>query len=200
MKKLKGIDSITAEHLHAIVVNQFDKYWRYYLMWNERSDLARDDPKKFIELESKSGSAMWDDPPEGWSERDLFIWSKGYVHARQVECANISGTMDLMSFISKKLINKDYGFRDGMPSIEQIKRHEFNGFWIIKVKDTDEDSFEPYYPIFHALSIIDNRIRFWDDDIRNWKIYLKKNMKKVLSTIPIDRDFLPVSWNALNDK
>ena len=34
------------------------------------------------------GHAMWDDPPDGYSERDLLIWSRGYLHAESVHLGN----------------------------------------------------------------------------------------------------------------
>lgn len=198
MKKLKAMDAITIKQFDNIVKHQNDIYWRYYLMWSKHSDLADEDPKEFIKLESKSGSAMWDDPPEGWSERDLFIWSKGYVHGRSVECSNISGMMEHLSNTSDRLINKDYGFRDGMPSIKQIERLGcVFRYWVLQCKDTSEDSFIPYYPIFYILEVKDGKIRYLDDATGKWKIYLKKEMRKIISSMPVDENLIPVSWNML---
>jgi len=35
------------------------------------------------------GHAVWDDPPEGWTKKDLAQWSRGYLYGREIVARNI---------------------------------------------------------------------------------------------------------------
>ena len=62
-----------------------------------------------LELESKNGElsredvfsmmdghAVFDDPPKGWTKRDLAMYGRGYLHAEAVQHLNDSGVLDMM--------------------------------------------------------------------------------------------------------
>ncbi len=201
MKKLKEVASMTIELFHNYVKNQADKYWRYYIMWYNHCDLAESDPDKFIKQESESGSAMWDDPPEDWNERDLYIWSKGYARGREVECGNVHGIMKQLESLSAKLLNTDYGFRDGMPSIEEVEIHGyFVGFWMFLYKNPDKNHFIPHYPMLYILQVKNNKIQHWSSENEKWEKIPEKDIQDLIKTMPVTVDGIPVSWKNLKKK
>lgn len=201
MAKLKKVNAMNVKLLHDIAKNYHDQYWRYYMMWYNHCDLADSDPKKFIKQESESGSAMWDDPPEDWSERDLYIWSKGYVHGRCVETGNVSGIMRIIEMHCKRLMNDDYGFRDGLPTVEQVNIHNQKtliGFWMLLIDHKSKNDMIPRYPMLYCMQVEKNKIRYWDGD--KWKNMTKKETKEIISSMPMSQTGIPVSWRSLQKK
>jgi len=203
MKKLTRTTALTIDLFHRIVKNQADKYWRYYMMWYDHGNLADNDPKEFIKRESNSGSAMWDDPPEDWSERDLYIWSKGYVSGREVETGNITGELKYLESLSSQLLNNDYGFKKGIPSLEQIEIHanrNFMGFWIVLIDNEKNNDFIHKFPVMNILQVAKNKIQIWEEDKGKWVNLTKKDQKRMLEFMPVDMTGIPSSWNNLKSR
>lgn len=40
------------------------------------------------------GHALWDDPPDGWTEKELLIWSRGYLYGRSIQACNDMAEME----------------------------------------------------------------------------------------------------------
>lgn len=208
MKKPKEVAAMTIKLFHDYVKNQADKYWRYYMMWYNYCDLADSDPKKFIKQESESGSAMWDDPPDNWSERDLYIWSKGYVRGREVECGNVHGIMRQLQSMVSEMMNKDYGFRDGLPTNDQVQAHTnrtLTGFWMLMIDNKKGgNDFIRSYPSLHTLQINDDKLQYWGVGGKKgegkWRNFTKKDKKEILSGMPLTTNGIPCSWDKLKMK
>lgn len=43
-----------------------------------------------------NGHANFDDPPPGWTKRDLAMYGRGYLHAEAVQHLNDAGVLDMM--------------------------------------------------------------------------------------------------------
>jgi len=52
-------------------------------VWRFPNDLTDHETKNLM-----LGHAMWDDPPKGWSRKDLVLWSKGYLYGRAIVGGN----------------------------------------------------------------------------------------------------------------
>jgi hypothetical protein len=200
MKKLKETAAMKVKLFNAMVRNHSEQYWRYYMMWHERGNLADTDLEKFTKLESESGSAMWDDPPEDWSERDLAIWSMGNAHGREVECGNVSGMMMQLEELSSELINNDYGFRKGIPTLNQVEMHAHRnlmGFWMVLIDNKGNDDFVTRFPVMEILQVAKDKIQIWDESKGKYINLTKKEQKRMLEFMPVNMGGMPSSWNKL---
>jgi len=198
----KEVNALTVELLYDILKQTYEKYWKDRMLWSRHEDLFDKDYDEFVKQESNSGFAMWDDPPEGWSERDLAIYSKGYAHGRCVETGNIHGVIRSLSWMAEELKRDEYGFRDGLPSTEQINSH-YNktllGFWQLMIKNENENetSFVHQFPVLYCLRVEEGKIQHFDDE---WKEFTEENKKRIITSMPTTTEGIPVSWESLTSK
>ena len=193
----EAVNAMTVRMLYEILKHTHEKYWRYYMMWFKHEDLFRDDYDAFVKHEKESGFAMWDDPPEGWTERDLAIYSKGYAHGRCVETGNISGVIRSLSWMAKELTREEFGFREGMPTVEQVDTHNQKtlvGFWQLMIDNHEHNDFVTQYPVLYCLQVKDGKIEYFDE---KWKEFTEEDRKKVLKSMPTTMEGIPVSWESL---
>ena len=194
-KNLTGLDAVTLEELHRMVSYHRETYWRYYMMWHEHWQLNDRDPDEFYKRESESGMAMFDDPPEGWTKDQLHKWSLGNTHGREVETGNIFGVLRHIECRMKQLLDKDnFGFRTECPTPNQVEAHccqSLIGMWILNYEVKDNDMI-PQAPISTCLEVKNGKIRYLDD--YKWRIFTKKEQKKIVSYMPLSQTGLPASW------
>jgi len=196
----KEVNALTTDLLHDILDETQEKYWKDYTYWRRHERLFDKDYDKFVKYEKESGSAFWDDPPEGWTEREMAIYSKGYAHGRSVETGNIQGVIRSLAWMAKELLNTDYGFRDGLPSIQQIDNHyqkTLLGFWQLMIKNEDGNSFVHQFPVLYCLRVEDDKIQHFDD---KWKEFTEENKKRIITSMPTTTEGIPVSWESITPK
>jgi len=193
-KNLAGLDAVTLEELHRIVSYHRESYWRYYMMWHNNWQLNDKDPDEFYRRESESGLAMFDDPPKGWTKDQLHKWALGNTHGREVETGNIFGVLRHIEWRLKQLLNKDkFGFRTECPTSHQVESHRCQsliGMWILNYKVKNNNMISQA-PLSTCLKVENGKIRYLDD---NWKIFTKKEQKKVVSYMPLSQTGMPSSW------
>ncbi len=199
MKKLKETAAMKIGFFNTMIKHHAEKYQRYSSLWHDRCDLGYADPEEFTKLERDSGSAMWDDPPEDWSERDLMIWSMGNAHGREVECMNASSMLYHLESLSSELTNNNYGFREGVPTLDQIEVHHNRnllGIWMIMIKHEGDD-FVRRYPVMMLLKVAKKKIQCWDGEKGKYVNLPKKDQKEMLEFMPVGDNGIPSSWNKL---
>jgi hypothetical protein len=199
MKKLKETAALKIGFFNTMIKHHAEKYLRYCSLWHDRCNLGHEDPEKFTKLESDSGSAMWDDPPEDWSERDLMIWSMGNAHGREVECMNASSMLYHLEHLSSELTNNNYGFREGVPTLDQIEVHSNRnllGIWMILIAHEGDD-FVRRYPVMMLLKVAKKKIQYWNDKTGKYANLTKKDQKEMLEFMPVGDGGIPSSWNKL---
>jgi hypothetical protein len=84
-KEKKMISKKFMAHLEAL-----SQKWMRYM--NVIPDKMTD---KDVE-KAMSGHAMFDDPPKGYTKRDLIMWGRGYLHAEAVQTYNAGATIDML--------------------------------------------------------------------------------------------------------
>lgn len=195
-KSLTGLDAVTLEELHRIISYQRETYWRYNMMWHRNGELDRKDPEEFYRRESNSGLAMFDDPPEGWTEDQLHKWALGNTHGREVETGNIFGVLRNIEWRLEQLLDKDrFGFRKECPIPHQVEAHccrSLIGMWILNYKVKDNDMISQA-PVSVCLETKNGKIRYLDDN-EKWKILTKKEQKLIVSYMPLSSSGLPAPW------
>lgn len=60
-------------------------YWKYRRVSERKYALEMTDAEVKRHM---AGSAMWDDPPTGWTEADLLTYSRGYLNAESTQLGN----------------------------------------------------------------------------------------------------------------
>jgi hypothetical protein len=195
-KKLDGLEAVTLEQLYSIVSTYDEDYWRNYNFWHKRSNLSYENKEEFYKLESASGMAKFDDPPEGWGKEQLFLWALGNVHGREVETSNISGVLRFIKYRLKELLNKEqFGFREKCPTLYQVEVHSDRsvlGMWILNYKLKDHDFFSQF-PQSTCLKVEKDKIRYFQGD-EKWKVLTKKEQNKIASYMPLSSSGLPGTW------
>lgn len=64
---------------HAGTDAERERIWKYPL------ELTDEETQKLMR-----GHALWDDRPEGWTKKQLVLWSKGYLYGREIVGMNLS--------------------------------------------------------------------------------------------------------------
>lgn len=59
------------------------------------------------------GHAMWDDPPEGWTERDLLLWSRGYLSRERSLCGNVGSQLRAEIYLVQAILDGKFEYVDG---------------------------------------------------------------------------------------
>ncbi len=56
--------------------------------WRKLADRNVDDLSDEHIKRQMDGHAIWDDPPKGWTEQDVLLWSRGYLYAESTFLGN----------------------------------------------------------------------------------------------------------------
>lgn len=67
-------------------------------------------------IKNMYGTAIWDDPPKGWTERDLIKYSRGYLSGRGLEASNLMQCFELI----EKMLNRKTADPYQKSSLKQV--------------------------------------------------------------------------------
>ncbi len=192
--------------IQRTAAHSYKELWKLREHWDGLADLARKDPAEFIRQERDSGSAMWDDPPDGWGEEQLAIWSEGYAHGRAVETGNLWGTMRFLARALELWADRDYGPRETAPTPAQAREHRDRhicGAWIVVIRPAGSPLSMP-----HLVEIVakpdeaphgEERpapewLEVWDDGEYKRLEDAVEAGSEICSWMPVDMSGEPAPW------
>lgn len=108
------------ENLERVIayLNRHTKDWK---------KLEEDDVDSLTDAEVKArmgGHAMWDDPPAGYDEAKLLLWSRGYLRAENVHSCNTTTVIEAA-------ISMPGGLND---ICEGLRKFSPGGGWLARVR------------------------------------------------------------------
>jgi len=72
------------------------KWKRFEHVLNAETESHTGELSKEDVFRMMDGHAVFDDPPRGWTKRDLAMYGRGYLHAEAVQHLNDAGVLDMM--------------------------------------------------------------------------------------------------------
>ena len=184
---------ITAiKQLLALLEQWAGRTKKSYEFWYKRAELARKDPDKFWELESTSGSAMADDPPEGWTRADLEKYFRGNVHGREIETGNLAQKFRYAARELKEALDEgnEYGSRRGFPTKEEIVWHaerRLIGLWIVQSRANPMNETG-----MATLRVENGEVQCYEGG--GWRAVTTSEAREIVTSMPVDIEGCPVAW------
>lgn len=172
---------------------------REHQFWHSKEDLARTDWPAFVKSERESGSAMYDDPPPGWTQKDLAKWSLGYCHGRAVESGNHTNECYYLARLLARAIGPIslYGPRPGFPPTADIAWHQertLHGVWYLAERDDKGGNMFGFLPGIAVLSVHKKNGKAIVFNRGQWRDVTPEDRKNVLTAMPVELNGTPAPW------